>query len=76
MVRKWLLAGVAAISLIGVGERAFAAKQQDQGGPITQFYGVDGGPIDPFYGPINPFYGGIYPFYGTISPFWGTITPF
>ena len=53
-----------------------AEGEHDQGGPINQFYGVDGGPIDPFYGSINPFYGGINPFYGDISPFWGTIQPF
>ncbi|MBV9570453.1 MAG: S8 family serine peptidase [Alphaproteobacteria bacterium] len=77
MLRKWLLAGIAAISMVAVESGpAAAGKQQDQGGQITQFYGVDGGPIDPFYGPINPFYGGIYPFYGQISPFWGDIAPF
>ncbi|MBV9571240.1 MAG: S8 family serine peptidase [Alphaproteobacteria bacterium] len=77
MIRKWLLAGAAALSLVAVEVGpAIAGKQQDQGGPIDQFYGVNGGPIDPFYGPINPFYGGVYPFYGQVSPFWGTITPF
>lgn len=78
MVRKWLLAGIAAASLVAVqaGPAAAGKQQQDQGGQITQFYGVDGGPVSPFYGPINPFYGGIYPFYGQISPFWGDITPF
>lgn len=55
---------------------AKGTQDQDQGGQITPFYGVNGGPIDPFYGPINPFYGAINPFYGTISPFWGNIQPF
>lgn len=78
MVRKWLLATLGAVCLATVGSgNAFAkGKDQDQGGQITPFYGVNGGPVDPFYGSINPFYGGIYPFYGQISPFWGDITPF
>lgn len=75
MIRK-LLMSVATAALTATTFPAQAAKDNDQGGPINQFYGVDGGPIDPFYGPINPFYGGIYPFYGQISPFWGQITPF
>lgn len=77
MFRKLLLATVTLAALAADGASAFAAKQdQDQGGQITPLYGVNGGPIDPFYGPINPFYGGIYPFYGAINPFWGDITPF
>lgn len=75
MIRKVLLAGIAAISLLGAGP-SMAKGEGDQGGPINPFYGVGGGPIDPFYGSINPFYGGIYPFYGDISPFWGNIQPF
>jgi subtilisin family serine protease len=74
MVRKWFLAGV---SVLCMATSALAdGGGQDQGGPITEFYGVNGGPIDPFYGPINPFYGGIYQDYGQISPFWGDISPF
>lgn len=55
---------------------AATTKAQDQGGVVTPFYGVNGGPVDPFYGSINPFYGHINPFYGHISPFWGTVRPF
>jgi len=74
MGRK-LSALAAALCLI-TAHSANAKGQQDQGGQITPFYGVNGGDIDPFYGPINPFYGAINPFYGTISPFWGNIQPF
>jgi subtilisin family serine protease len=76
MIRKMLLAGIAAVSILGSVPALAKSGQTDQGGPISPFYGVNGGPIDPFYGPINPFYGGIYPFYGQISPFWGNIQPF
>jgi hypothetical protein len=78
MVRKWLLAGVAAVSVIAFGGPAGASRppDQDQGGQITEFYGTNGGPVDPFYGSINPFYGSINPFYGDVSPFWGDISPF
>lgn len=76
-MRKQISALVFAISLTAAGAAtAKNDKDQDQGGQITPFYGVNGGPIDPFYGPINPFYGAINPFYGTISPFWGNIQPF
>jgi hypothetical protein len=76
VVRKWLLAGVAACLAFGAAGNVSAKPGQDQGGPITTFYGVNGGPIDPFYGSINPFYGALTPSYGQISPFWGDISPF
>ena len=78
MVRKCLLASAAAVCMVVMNEAAAVADsgQQDQGGPITSFYGVNGGPIDPFYGTVNPFYGAIYQDYGQINPFWGDITPF
>ncbi|HEY4114227.1 MAG TPA: hypothetical protein VGM17_09225, partial [Rhizomicrobium sp.] len=75
MVRKWLVGTVAALCVAAFSIDG-ALSDEDQGGPITPFYGVDGGPIDPFYGSINPFYGDINPFYGGISPFWGDISPF
>ncbi|HEY1962520.1 MAG TPA: S8 family serine peptidase [Rhizomicrobium sp.] len=78
-MRDWLFATVVASGLV-VATNAPAgdavSRAQDQGGPVTAFYGVNGGPIDPFYGPINPFFGGVYPSYGQISPFWGSIRPF
>lgn len=78
MLRKWILASVTALSFAAASDTAFAkgSKGQDGGGQITPFYGVNGGPVDPFYGSINPFYGGINPFYGQISPFWGDVTSF
>jgi hypothetical protein len=77
MIRKLLLASTAAVSMaLAAPSAALAGTGGDQGGPITEFYGVNGGPIDPFYGSINPFYGSINPFYGHISPFWGNIQPF
>ena len=79
MVRRWLLSTVvalgAAIATAGTAT-ATVPRAQDEGGPVTAFYGVNGGPVDPFYGSVNPFYGGVYPSYGQISPFWGTIRPF
>ena len=74
-MRKQLSALAAAFCLFAAGD-ASGKGSSDQGGDITQFYGTNGGPIDPFYGPVNPFYGAINPFYGSISPFWGNIQPF
>lgn len=77
-MRRCLQAIAVALLVGSMAAAPASAKRndQDQGGSITPFYGVNGGPIDPFYGPINPFYGAINPFYGTISPFWGNIQPF
>ena len=77
-MRKQLSVLAAVLCLFAAVNAAAKGNQKgtDQGGDITQFYGTNGGPIDPFYGPINPFYGAINPFYGTISPFWGNIQPY
>src|SRR5438270_561441 len=64
MVQRWLLAAVAVLSMAGAASESVAAatpRAQDEGGPVTPFYGLNGGPVDPFYGAINPFYGGIDP---------------
>jgi len=81
-MRNRLLTTAAAVCLT-VASSAATADVTDQGGPITPYYGTDGGPVDPFYGPINPFYGGsnqnygaIGPLWGDISSFWGTVNPF
>ncbi|HLY04940.1 MAG TPA: S8 family serine peptidase [Rhizomicrobium sp.] len=81
-MRNRLLTAAAAVCLT-IASSAAIAQATDQGGPITPYYGTDGGPVDPFYGPINPFYGGtnqnygvIGPLWGDISSFWGTVNPF
>ncbi|HEX3652982.1 MAG TPA: S8 family serine peptidase [Rhizomicrobium sp.] len=85
MLRKWLLATAISVSAIAGGNGASFAKQQDQGGPIDQTYGVKGGTLDPYYGDINPFsdvgpgyenYGKASPFWGNVTPAWGDINPF
>jgi hypothetical protein len=82
IMRNRLLTAAAAFCLT-IASSAAIAQATDQGGPITPYYGTDGGPVDPFYGPINPFYGGtnqnygaIGPLWGDISSFWGTVNPF
>lgn len=71
--------------MVLAGSESSVAKQQDQGGPIDQSYGVNGGKLDPYYGDINPFsavgpgyhdYGKASPFWGDVSPSWGDINPF
>jgi hypothetical protein len=85
MLRKIMLAGVAASALFAQSDIADAAKIKSTPSlvsldkPVSQFYGSINpfyGSINPFYGSINPFYGSINPFYGSISPFWGNINPF
>jgi subtilisin family serine protease len=85
MLRKWLLATAISVSAMAGGNGASFAKQQDQGGPIDQTYGVKGGTLDPYYGDINPFsdvgpgyenYGKASPFWGNVTPAWGDINPF
>ncbi|MFL5237892.1 MAG: S8 family peptidase [Rhizomicrobium sp.] len=84
MLRKWLLTTAVSLSMVLAGSEA-VGKQQDQGGPVDQSYGVNGGKIDPYYGDINPFsdvgpgyheYGKTSPFWGDPSPYWGDINPF
>jgi subtilisin family serine protease len=82
-MRNWLLAGVAVSLLTAANGAAAADRTADQGGAITQDYGTDGGPVDPFYGTIDPFFGNGNPNYGLtgplwgdISSFWGTVNPF
>jgi subtilisin family serine protease len=84
MLRKWLLTTAVSVSMVLAGSEA-VGKQQDQGGPVDQSYGVNGGKIDPYYGDINPFsdvgpgyheYGKTSPFWGDPSPYWGDINPF
>src|SRR5947209_1851915 len=75
-MRTWLLATVTAIGIAAGVQTASAATAHDQGGPVTSFYGVNGGPIDPFYGSVNPFYGAVNQAYGHINPFWGDISSF
>jgi len=85
MLRKWLLTTAMSVSMVMAGSAASFAKQQDQGGPVDQSYGVKGGNLDPYYGDINPFsaggsgyhdYGKTSPFWGDVSPYWGDINPF
>jgi hypothetical protein len=72
MLRKWFLTTAISVSLV-MACNAAVAKQQDQGGPIDNSYGVNGGNLDPYYGDINPFsdVGNADPAYGKTSPFWG-----
>jgi subtilisin family serine protease len=85
MLRKWLLTTAVSVSMVLIGSELSFAKQQDQGGPIDQSYGVNGGKLDPYYGDVNPFfaggsgyqnYGKSSPFWGDVSPAWGDINPF
>ena len=76
MLRKMLSTAAVVLALLGTTDTSIAATAKDQGGPVTSFYGVNGGPIDPFYGSVNPFYGAINQNYGHINPFWGDISSF